>query len=158
MQTLTLMAVGFSARRGRSRANLLSVLALLVLECIGCSQSVRREDTVWLESTDKTLHFQNGLVYQANQPFTGAIFARYPATRDTMEVTRYLAGKEDGIWKKYYETGKLMEQREYAKGMKVGEYLAWWPNEKKNFTTDLSTTSMKVPARSGMKTGGWCRK
>jgi antitoxin component YwqK of YwqJK toxin-antitoxin module len=132
MQTLISTAVGTLARQGRFRADLFLGVLFVVFGYVGCTQSTSFTDALWLESTNESLHLVNGLVHHADQPYTGTVLTFYPATRDTAEVARYRAGREDGTWRKYYyETGKLMEERSYTQGKKTGEYRAWWPNGKK---------------------------
>ena len=100
----------------------------------------------------------NGIMYFDNQPYTGSVFGLYPSTNDTSEVAQYLAGKEDGLWRKYYEDGQVMEERLYDHGKKTGDYLAWWPNGNKKLHYRFVTTNTKVPVGNGTKVEGWCRK
>ena len=122
------MAAGTSVRRERFRADLLLSLMFLVIGCLGCTPSTQSTDPVWLENTNEGIRYVNGLVHHNNRPFTGTVLTYYPATRDTAEVARYRAGREDDTWRKYYETGELMEERSYTQGKKTGDYLALWPN------------------------------
>lgn len=128
MQTLTLTEADTSERRGRFLNNLLLSLPFIVL---GCSQANQKVDVIWLESTNENLQNVNGIVFNSDQRFTGALLTFYPATRDTAEVSRYLEGKEDGIWRKYFMNGELMQERSYSRGKKTGDYKSWWPNGKK---------------------------
>ncbi len=124
------MAAGTSARRGQFRASLLLPIAF-ALTVFGCSEGTSEHKLAWKTLANENLSLGNGIMYFDNQPYTGSVFGLYPSTNDTSEVAQYLAGKEDGLWRKYYEDGQVMEERLYDHGKKTGDYLAWWPNGNK---------------------------
>lgn len=104
------------------------ILALIMSGCNSVEQRDIPEKLIL--STDKNLNRKNGIVYLNETLLTGKIYSLYPNTKDTAEITAYKEGKENGIWKKFYENGLLKEKREFTNGMKTGEYLAWWENGK----------------------------
>ncbi len=121
------MAAVFTARPVRFRAN----YGLLLLLLTACSSPMKQADTVLLNRDDSQLRLVNGLLYVADKPVTGIVFALFPTTADTAERAGYLAGREHGIRVQYYPGGKLREQRAYDRGQKVGDYVAWWENGRK---------------------------
>ena len=130
MQTLISMAAGTSARQGRFRASLLLWIAF-ALTVFGCSEGTSNQELAWKELSDENLSLVNGMMYYEDESYTGSVLGFYPSTNDTSEVAHYLAGKEDGLWRKYYEDRQLMEERLYDRGKKTGDYLSWWPNGNK---------------------------
>lgn len=81
--------------------------------------------------TDGNFHAENGIMYLADQPYSGYLYQFYPNGKDTAAVQGYFEGKENGIWKKFYDNGTLQEKRIYKNGVKEGELLTLWPDGKK---------------------------
>lgn len=76
-------------------------------------------------------HNQGVLLYE-NKPFSGTQFLLF-ANQDTAKVSTFVAGKEHGWSKTWYEDGRLAEERYYEKGKKEGTHRAWWPDGKLRF-------------------------
>ena len=64
----------------------------------------------------------------------------FAATSDTAEIKNYIAGKENGTWKKFYPNHEIKEVREFNNGKKVGKMIGFWENKKSmleyNFSDD----------------------
>jgi antitoxin component YwqK of YwqJK toxin-antitoxin module len=70
----------------------------------------------------------NGLIMENIKPFSGTVFTLFPGTKDTAELTRFLDGKENGEWIKFYPSKKIKEKRYFENGQKTGAYIGWWEN------------------------------
>lgn len=119
-------------RQVRLRNSIFFFIFLLMVACQDPkpSASFKEYTSIKLSSTeDFTL--VNGIKFLNGHPFSGEIFTLYPGSKDTSVTKYFLEGKEHGIWKKFYPDGKLTEQRAFENGKKMGSYLAWWPNGKK---------------------------
>jgi antitoxin component YwqK of YwqJK toxin-antitoxin module len=68
----------------------------------------------------------NGILYLHQQPFTGTLYQLYPGTGDTALLQSYAAGKEHGLWKRFYPDGRLQSSRTFDHGHKTGIYTTWW--------------------------------
>jgi antitoxin component YwqK of YwqJK toxin-antitoxin module len=121
------MEVDFMEQPVRFRS---SLLFLFLLALAGCNNPVAAPllNNGLLNSANENFNSVNGVTQLNGQPYSGAVFTLYPNGKDTADLRNYLQGMEDGVWKKYYENGKLKESRKFIKGNKEGEYLAWWPN------------------------------
>lgn len=84
-----------------------------------------------MNSVEGNFQQLNGVVLLNDEPYTGTIYTLYPETGDTLRIVRYLLGKEHGIWKQFYPDNRLREQREFERGQKVGDLMAWYENGKK---------------------------
>jgi antitoxin component YwqK of YwqJK toxin-antitoxin module len=128
-QTPLLMAADFTARPVQFLFNSLFIFLGAVL--LGCTEPQEKIDSVMLNSTKSNFEQLNGTVLLDNEPFTGSIYTLFPDTQDTTRIVRYLMGKEHAIWKQFYPAGRLLDQREFSRGLKVGDLVAWWENGKK---------------------------
>ncbi len=102
-----------------------------VMFSIGCTQPDEKINQVVLNGDEGNFNQLNGVVLLDDQPFTGTLYTFFPDTRDTARIVRYLVGKEHGIWKQFYPSGTLLDEREFNRGQKVGELVAWYENGKK---------------------------
>jgi antitoxin component YwqK of YwqJK toxin-antitoxin module len=117
------------ARRVRFRAS--APCLLIWVLWFGCTSSEERVNARMLNSSEPGVEQVNGTVLLHDKPYTGTIFTLYPGTQDTARIVRYLVGKEHGTWKQFYPGGHLQDQREFDRGRKVGQLLAWWENGNK---------------------------
>lgn len=113
------------AHRARFRNKAVSLLIATLSSCSGSFESDRMPT---FEATTVTVHWQDGLAVENNQPFTGIVYTLAANRKDTVEVVGFRNGKEHGEWKRYYENGRLAEKRYFDNGQKTGDFLAWWPN------------------------------
>jgi antitoxin component YwqK of YwqJK toxin-antitoxin module len=108
---------------------------VFLLVSFGCQQSSVREEvyhsTIRLDKNDSQLRVENGLLLWNNSSFTGTLYSLDQNNADTLSLSSYQSGREHGEWKQFYEGGQLKEKRFFNNGLKAGEYVAWWPNGKK---------------------------
>jgi antitoxin component YwqK of YwqJK toxin-antitoxin module len=130
------MAMDIMVHQAPLRNNLL----LFLLFCFACFSCIN--NTPIVSKLEPVHHFNkkvnkehaigfkiiNGILMEANSPFTGILFTLYPNTIDTAEIASYFNGKEDGEWKKFYPSKKIREKRFFKDGYKTGKFLAWWEN------------------------------
>ena len=110
-----------------------SPLAIIfVLFLFGCQVNELELDALvdypLTQINEQLFELKNGQAYIDGKAFTGRIFACYPLSSDTLEVRGYYEGREHGMWKKYYPSGKLREKRYYDRGRKTGDYFTYWEN------------------------------
>ncbi len=87
--------------------------------------------TIRLDKNDLRLRVENGLLLWDNSPFSGTLYSLDQNNVDTLSLSSYRSGWEHGEWKQFYEGGQLKERRFFNNGLKACEYVAWWPNGKK---------------------------
>ena len=123
------MEMDFLAHLVRFRNSVFCVIALLI---IACNEKVELvTDSIVISEDDvHKKEMRSGIFFVDEKPFTGKLIGFYPNKKDTMFVSSYAVGLEDGEWKKFHESGKIFQQRYYSKGSKVGRFSAWWENEK----------------------------
>lgn len=97
----------------------------------GCTSPEQRIKEVLLNGSEADFQQLNGVVLLNGKPFTGTMYTLFPDTKDTARIVQYLQGKEHGTWKQFYPDGTLLDQREFDRGQKVGELVAWWENGQK---------------------------
>ena len=117
---------------------IISILSLLT----ACVNTTRQDKNIslaeikipdiFIESTDSSLHFDNGVYYYHQSSFSGTIIERYN-DKAFHHQTSYLRGKEEGLQETYYPGGKLSEKRYYHLGEKDGVHTGWWQNGKLRF-------------------------
>lgn len=117
------MAVDFMERQVPFRSSLFFLLSVIV-----CCKPDKQVTIVSTPADDTHLSTLNGIVFYNQKPFTGKVYELYPQTRDTMSIQSYSEGKENGVWKKFFDNGKLAEQRFYQNGIKSGTLSRWWAN------------------------------
>lgn len=74
---------------------------------------------------------KNGIVYNNGTLFFGMALAK-SNQGTTLFSQSYKNGKEDGVWKKFYDNGQLAEQRIFKNGKKSDSLIAFWPNGTKH--------------------------
>jgi antitoxin component YwqK of YwqJK toxin-antitoxin module len=106
-------------------------MAVFILVVISCNyRSHKPPMHAVLNSTDSSLHTENGILFYKTLLYNGTTYTLYP-NGDTAEITGFNKGSENGYRKRYYPGRKLKEIREFDNGSKVGDYLAWWQNGKR---------------------------
>lgn len=77
---------------------------------------------------DINLFTKGGITTLNDSIFSGVVIGFHPESKDTASIRSFVNGKEDGVWKQFYESGNLKESRFFAAGKKTGEYHLWWEN------------------------------
>ena len=83
-----------------------------------------------------TLKSKQGESFYNQKKFNGEPFQTF-LNNDTILLGKYVNGKKDGEWKKFYEDGNLKEIRNYENGVKQGKHLGFFQNGKKQFEYNL---------------------
>lgn len=115
-----------------SMARLALFLSSFFCILLACQPSKTQIPNIWVLENDASFTHNQGVLFYKNKPFSGNQFATY-ANGDTAKIVSFLAGKEEGWSKIWYEKGLLAEQRYYKKGKKEGEHKAWWSDGKPKF-------------------------
>lgn len=83
-----------------------------------------------------TLISKQGESFYNQKKFNGELFQTF-LNNDSVLLGKYVNGKKDGKWKKFYEDGNLKEIRNYENGVKNGKHLGFFQNGKKQFEYNL---------------------
>lgn len=68
-----------------------------------------------------------GLVYLESRPFTGTGINQYMSGKQARSI-KYLAGKKEGLYQKWFEDGTLSYEAHYRMGKLIGTAKSWWKN------------------------------
>ena len=107
-----------------------SIFMLLVL-MFACCKSSEYHAALSTNSDSSTIVTRVGITYVNDAVYTGTIYTLAPNQKDTTQIKNYKDGKEDGVWKQFYENGRLKETRFFKEGKKEGEYIGWYMNGQK---------------------------
>lgn len=109
-----------------------NLVVLFIFICTSCDIKMEQApaplafysiDSILLEN-------RNGTIFLKDSLFSGVLYKLNPQNRDTLMRIAYYQGKEHGEWKKYYNNGRLEEQRFFKNGQKIGDLTRWWENGK----------------------------
>lgn len=100
---------------------------LLVFSCNG-----EKHKTRLVPATSNELSLRNDTLFYRNTKFTGAVY-ELDTEGDTLAVSSFLDGLQDGISTKWYSNRRLMEIRSYTQGRKSGKQIAYFENGGKKF-------------------------
>ncbi len=106
------------------------ISAALGCMVIGCSPTPKHLELV--NVADGELKTQKGICYWNGSVFSGS-FYELNIKGDTIGIFSYRNGKEDDVWKQFYENHQLKATRMFSRGKKTGEYKGWWENGKTKF-------------------------
>ncbi|AXG71838.1 hypothetical protein KORDIASMS9_04096 [Kordia sp. SMS9] len=115
----------------------LRLLGLVVLLLTSCGQNSQEKEmiaeavssntSVVVSKEKLTLNATLGLYYYQNKPFTGVLEATYE-NGVVSERTIYVAGKRNGVRKKWFLDGLLSFEATYVAGKQHGISKTWWRN------------------------------
>lgn len=113
---------------------------LLLLIC-SCSQNKSKKvafsnpsiPKIFTQKSASKISIKNDTLFLNNEKYSGFVFELNPSSKDTILLESYFEGLQSGISKKWYDTKKLMEQRNYRNGKKNGKQIAFWENGHKKF-------------------------
>jgi antitoxin component YwqK of YwqJK toxin-antitoxin module len=112
------------------------LLVFLGISCKECKREVVVNaliPAVYHSKDSVTVSQKHDSVFWGSKPYNGFIYQLYPEKKDTFSVESYFNGVLNGITKKYYPSGQLMECRHYRNGEKDGRQISFWENGKKRF-------------------------
>jgi antitoxin component YwqK of YwqJK toxin-antitoxin module len=112
------------------QALFLSSIFLMLTAC----QKVTKTNSlvIKVEVNATAFSLKQGVLLYENNPFSGVQYLLF-ANQDTAKASTYIAGKEQGWSKIWYEDGRLAEERYYEKGKKENTHRSWWPDGKIRF-------------------------
>ena len=85
-----------------------------------------------VESTNTSLHWNNGSLYFQEQPYSGTVLQR-DSSEHLLSRQSYYQGKEEGWTEWYYTSGKINARRYFHLGEKDSVHTGWWENGKPRF-------------------------
>lgn len=101
---------------------------------------------------DPSLRLTNGVLFYANQPFSGVVTEFYP--NGLMKTkTEYDLGREHGTSWMWYEDGRFLWERRYQNGKKHGQHEGWWPNGQRKFLYHFANGEHEGEARDWYANG-----
>jgi antitoxin component YwqK of YwqJK toxin-antitoxin module len=103
---------------------------LLFFILFSCTQN--RVPGIYINASRENINSRGGLTYYNGKIFSGWSYKLFP-DGDTIYLTPYLNGKEEGTSKLWYENRQLKEKRFYRSGKKNGEHLGWYSNGSPRF-------------------------
>lgn len=86
----------------------------------------------YVDAARERITTRQGITYRGDMPFSGWVY-QLSASGDTMALTPYLRGKEEGMAQRWYANGQLSEQRFYHQGKKESEHRGWYANGRRRF-------------------------
>lgn len=107
---------------------------------------------VTVAADDPNLRFTNGVLFYAQQPFSGAVTEFY-STGQVKAKTEYYRGREHGTSWMWYEDGRPMWERRYQNGKKHGAHEGWWPNGQRKFLYQFANGEHEGEARDWYPNG-----
>jgi hypothetical protein len=87
---------------------------------------------VFKPSTDKGFTLHQDTIFYNNAKYSGLVYTLYN-TKDTMLVSSYLNGLEEGVQKKWYSNKQIASVRNYHAGKKIGKHIGYWENGQTQF-------------------------
>lgn len=106
-------------------------IALFLAAMVACTKTYN------VTMNDKNLSVQSGgAMFYEGRPLNGEIVQEFPGT-NAKRLTTYRDGYEDGPMKVWSEEGKLIEDRMYRRGVKVGIHRSWHNNGADKFYSEF---------------------
>lgn len=106
----------------------------------------------WIRLPSADLRQEQDAVWLGNQRLTGILFQLDPSG-DTVSTETYRNGRLDGLSRKWFANGQLMEAREYAAGRKQGRQIAYWPNGNQRFAFTAKEDAYEGELREWTESG-----
>jgi antitoxin component YwqK of YwqJK toxin-antitoxin module len=113
---------------------------LLLLVC-SCSQEKSKEvafsnpsiPKIYTLKSSKEISSRNDTIYLNTKKYSGYLYELYPNQKDTIFVSSYINGLQNGTEKKWFPNRQNMEIRSFTNGQKNGKQTAFWENGNKKF-------------------------
>lgn len=117
------------------------ILLVLPLWVCSCSQNKSKEvafstppiPTIHTLKSSNNLSTKNDTVFFQSEKYSGYLYELNAAGTDTMLLEAYFDGLQNGVSTRWYDSKKIMEQRNYLNGKKNGKQLSFWENGNKRF-------------------------
>jgi len=112
----------------------------LLLVC-SCSQDKSKEvafsnpsfPKIYTLKSSNEISSRNDTIYLNTKKYSGYLYELYPNQKDTVFVSSYINGLQNGTEKKWFPNGQKMEIRSFMNGKKNGKQTAFWENGNKKF-------------------------
>ncbi len=143
------------AQQERLRNSIIFYIIICICSCHAKAgkESVAKTKPQSIAATDSRLQMLNGRACYNGTFFTGTIYYLFDNSNDTVAITSFKNGREDGIWKKFYLGKAIREQREFTDGKKTGLLTAWWQNGQKQLEYFFSNDEYEGTCREWNKDG-----
>lgn len=106
-----------------------------------------------LNSSNMQFTIEQGIVKHDGVPVTAMLYELGENGKDTLTITSFVEGREDGEWRKFFNNGRIAETRHFAAGKKTGEYLGWWPDGTKRLEYHFSDGELNGVCRDWAPNG-----
>lgn len=108
-------------------------ILVLACSCNKSKQTLHQEipKNYVIKSSDK-ITIKNDVVFLNDKKYAGFLYELSPS-KDTVLIEGYLNGLLNGVCKKWFPNGQLMEERHYLNGQKNGKQVSFWQNGNKRF-------------------------
>lgn len=120
-------------RRAPGHTKLFAAMLLCGIVFFGC---LTREETVqtknYIDAAQADIRTKRGVTYLGRLPLTGIVYS-LGAGGDTTMTVPYVNGKESGIARAWYDSGKLKELRLFVDGKKSGTHYGWYESGARRF-------------------------
>jgi len=125
----------------KSNPFLLTLIGIVLTIFVGCveknpnptvEKKIKPVPNLTIVSYDSGFNFHQDTLFFLDKKFSGHVYGLYQ-NGDSLFSGSYLNGKEEGIFKKWYPNGQLVETRIYIDGNKEGFHQGWWENGAKKF-------------------------
>jgi hypothetical protein len=125
----------------KSNQFLLTLISIVLTTFLGCVENfpttevekkIKPVPNISIVSSDTGFNFHQDTLFYLDKKFSGHVYGLYQ-NGDSLFSGSYLNGKEEGIFKKWYPNGQLVETRIYIDGNKEGFHQGWWENGAKKF-------------------------
>lgn len=94
---------------------------------------VEKVPDIFVNKTDPDLKNRNGVWWWKGDMFSGYIITK---EHDVLvEQIPVLKGKENGVWRQWYSSGKKKSEQLYLDGNREGMHTGWWENGSLRFTS-----------------------
>lgn len=112
----------------------------LVLIC-SCSKNKSKQVGISIQDVPKiyvpksfaNISFKSDTILVADKKYSGYLYELNPVNKDTISIEGFIDGLQSGVSKKWYDSKKMMEERNYLNGKKNGKQITYWENGNKKF-------------------------
>ncbi|MBY0245177.1 MAG: hypothetical protein K2Q03_06975 [Sphingobacteriaceae bacterium] len=113
----------------------------LLLFAVSCSKTKQKEaefsttdiPKIYTLKSSKEISNRNDTIYLNTKKYSGFLYELYLNKKDTIFISSYINGLQNGIEKKWFPNGQKMETRNFKNGQKNGKQTAFWENGNKKF-------------------------
>ena len=108
----------------------IKIIMLFFFLSLSCNRP-NKELRIHYSDSDLNL-FKSTVTYQ-DKPLSGMVFQNFEGSSTVYSTQTYRNGQKNGVWKKYFPSGRLKEVRKYKMGKKEGDFIGYFSNGAHNF-------------------------